>query len=69
MEDWFKPNGLPSINKEFTYLLTYLLTKLDRKIQNRITKSIIPYINVGFPNLFYSCLCLGFPVWIIRHHL
>ena len=25
MEDWFKPNGLPSINKEFTYLL-YLLT-------------------------------------------
>ena len=25
MEDWFKPNGLPSINKEFTYLLTYLL--------------------------------------------
>ena len=30
MEDWFKPNGLPSINKEFTYLLNllYLLTSV-----------------------------------------
>ena len=24
MEDWFKPNGLPSINKEFPYLLTII---------------------------------------------
>ena len=24
MEDWWQPNGLPSLNKEFTYLLTYL---------------------------------------------
>ena len=28
MEDWFKPNGLPSINKEYTHLFTYLPTHL-----------------------------------------
>ena len=26
MEDWVNTNELPSLNKEFTYLLTYLLT-------------------------------------------
>ena len=29
MEDWCLPNGLPSLNKEFTYLRTYSIYSTD----------------------------------------
>ena len=41
MEDWFKPNGLPSINKEFTYLLTYLLDCLKKTIEENRNVNVI----------------------------
>ena len=49
MEDWFKPNGLPSINKEFTYLLslltllTYLLEICKFQTRNFVNRVSVEY--------------------------
>ena len=39
------PIGLPSLNKEFTYLLTYLLTSSFEKVrESRVSKDFLKFI-------------------------
>ena len=53
MRDWCRPNGLPSLNKEFTYLLTYftliyVLSKNKKMIKETLNRKL------SFFSYYYS---------------